>query len=101
MNGWVIPWEVVPSVKVYELTKFHAEFDSAGGSFYTSTFVSTMNKAKYNRFAPDLKTVIDNNFGMATSAWLGKIQHANDGIGRKSASDCGKTSKGLFLEVGG
>ncbi len=91
INGCVIPWEVVPSVKVNELTKFHAEFDPAGGSLYTTTFVMAMNKAKYNSLAPDLKKVIDNNSGMATSAWLGKVQQGNDVPGRKSASDRGNT----------
>ena len=91
INGCVIPWEVVPSVKVNELTKFHAEFDPAGGSLYTTTFVMAMNKAKYNSLAPDLKKVIDNNSGMTTSGWLGKTQQGNDGIGRKSASDRGNT----------
>ncbi|GEM_PF-1608821 len=89
INGCVIPWEVVPSVKVNELTKFHAEFDPAGDSLYTTTFVMAMNKAKYNSLAPDLKKVIDNNSGMATSAWLGKVQQGNDVPGRKSASDRG------------
>ena len=82
---------MVPSVKVNELTKFHAEFDPSGGSLYTTTFVMAMNKAKYNSLAPDLKKVIDNNSGMATSALLGKTQQGNDGIGRKSASDRGNT----------
>ena len=91
INGCVIPWEVVPSVKVNELTKFHAEFDPAGGSLYTTTFVMAMNKAKYNALAPDLKKVIDNNSGMATSAWLGKVQQGNDPAGRKTASDRGNT----------
>ena len=91
INGCVIPWEVVPSVKVNELTKFHAEFDPAGGSLYTTTFVMAMNRAKYNSLAPDLKKIIDNNSGMATSAWLGKTQQGNDGIGRKTASDRGNT----------
>jgi TRAP-type transport system periplasmic protein len=91
INGCVIPWEVVPSVKVNELTKFHAEFDPAGGSLYTTMFVMAMNKAKYNSLPPDLKKVIDNNSGMATSAWLGKVQQGNDVPGRKSASDRGNT----------
>ena len=91
INGCVIPWEVVPSIKVNELTKFHAEFEPAGGSLYTTTFVMAMNKAKYNSLAPDLKKVIDNNSGLATSALLGKTQQANDAIGRKSASDRGNT----------
>ena len=91
INGCVIPWEVVPSVKVNELTKFHAEFDPKGGSLYTTTFVMAMNKAKYNSLPPDLKKIIDNNSGMATSAWLGKTQQGNDPNGRKSASDRGNT----------
>lgn len=87
IDGCVIPWEVVPSVKVHELTKFHSEFDPAGGALYTTTFVMAMNKARYNGLAPDLKKVIDANSGLATSAWLGKVQQGNDGIGRKSAVD--------------
>ena len=39
IDGCVIPWEVVPSVKVHELTKFHSEFDNSGGALYTTTFV--------------------------------------------------------------
>jgi TRAP-type transport system periplasmic protein len=91
ISGCVIPWEVVPSVKVHELTKYHAEFDPAGGALYTLTFVMAMNKAKYNSLPPDLKKIIDNNSGMATSAWLGKTQQAGDVAGRKAAVDHGNT----------
>ena len=91
IDGCVIPWEVVPSVKVHELTKFHSEFDPAGGALYTTTFVMAMNKAKYDGLAPDLKKVIDANSGAATSAWLGKTQQGNDPNGRKSAVDRGNT----------
>ena len=91
ISGCVIPWEVVPSVKVHELTKFHAEFDPAGGALYTTTFVMAMNKAKYNSLPPDLKKVIDANSGMATSAWMGKAQQAGDIPGRKAAVDHGNT----------
>lgn len=91
IHGCVIPWEVVPAVKVHELTKFHAEFDPVGGCLYTNTFIMTMNKARYQSLAPDLKKVIDNNSGMATSAWLGKTQQANDALGRQSAVARGNT----------
>jgi TRAP-type transport system periplasmic protein len=87
IDGCVIPWEVVPSVKVHELTRFHSEFDNSGGALYTTTFVMGMNKAKYNSLAPDLKKIIDNNSGMATSGWLGKVQQGNDPNGRKAAED--------------
>ena len=91
INGAVIPWEVVPSVKVQELTKFHTEFDPAGGALYTITFVMAMNKAKYNSLPADLKKVIDANSGIETSGWLGKTQQAGDPAGRKSATDRGNT----------
>ena len=91
IEGCVIPWEVVPSVKVHELTKFHTEFPATGPALYTTTFVMAMNKAKYESLQPDLKKVIDANSGLATSAWLGKTQQGNDPTGRKAASDRGNT----------
>ena len=91
IQGCVIPWEVVPSVKVHELTKHHAEFDPAGGSLYTTTFVMAMNKAKYNSLPPDLKKVIDANSGLQTSGWLGKVQQGGDVAGRKAAVDRGNS----------
>lgn len=91
IEGAVIPWEVVPAVKVQELTKFHSEFDPAGGALYTTTFVMAMNKAKYNSLPADLKAVIDKNSGMETSGWLGKVQQVGDLAGRKSAMDRGNT----------
>lgn len=89
IDACVIPWEVVPSVKVHELTKFHSEFDRSGPALYTTAFVMAMNKARYDGLAPDLKRVIDANSGMATSAWLGKTQEGNDPDGRKQAVDRG------------
>jgi TRAP-type C4-dicarboxylate transport system substrate-binding protein len=91
IEGCVIPWEVVPSVKVHELTKFHTEFPATGPALYTTTFVMAMNKPKYESLSPDLKKVIDANSGLATSAMLGKIQQGNDPIGRKAAVDRGNT----------
>jgi TRAP-type C4-dicarboxylate transport system substrate-binding protein len=91
IDACVIPWEVVPSVKVHELTKFHTEFPSSGPALYTTTFVMAMNKPKYDSLPPDLKKVIDANSGLATSAGLGRIQQGNDPIGRKAAVDRGNT----------
>jgi TRAP-type C4-dicarboxylate transport system substrate-binding protein len=54
---------------------------------YTTTFVMAMNKAKYNSLPADLKKIIDNNSGLETSGWLGKVQQGGDVAGRKTASD--------------
>ncbi|MDP1648587.1 MAG: TRAP transporter substrate-binding protein [Rubrivivax sp.] len=91
IEGCVIPWEVVPAVKVHELARFHSEFPANSPAFYTTTFVMAMNKSKYDGLAPDLKKVIDANSGSATSAWLGKVQQANDVPSRKLAVDRGNT----------
>ena len=101
INGCVIPWEVVPSVKVHELVKYHTEFPANTTALYTTTFVMAMNKAKYNSLSPELKKVIDANSGLQTSGWLGKVQQSNDVPGRKAAVDRGNniTTMGT-LEVG-
>ncbi len=91
IDGAVIPWEVVPSVKVHELAKLHSQFDPAGGALYTTTFVMAMNKAKYASLPPDLKAIIDRNSGLETSAWLGKVQQAGDAPGREAAVKLGNT----------
>lgn len=89
IDGCVLPWEVVPSVKVQELTRFHSEFDAASGALYTAAFVMAMNKKRYESLPADLRKVLDNNSGLAASAWLGKTQQSNDPAGRKSAVDRG------------
>ena len=91
IEACVIPWEVVPAVKVNELTKFHSEFPANSPALYTTTFVMAMNKPKYDSLAPELKKVIDANSGLATSGWLGKTQQGNDPSGRKSATDRNNT----------
>jgi len=85
IDGAVIPWEVVPSVKVEELTKFHTETDAKFPALYTATFVFAMNLAKYNSLPPDLKKVIDQNSGVELSAWIGKVFQEADAPGRKLA----------------
>ena len=89
IDGCVIPWEVVPSVKVHELVSNHSEFDPKGGALYTTTFVMGMNKARYASLPPDLKKVIDANSGIETSAFLGRTQQAGDAPARKQAVDRG------------
>ena len=84
IDGAVIPWEVVPSVKVQELTKFHTETDASAPAFYTSAFIFAMNKAKYASLPPDLKKVIDANSGVELSGQIGKAFAEADVIGEKT-----------------
>ena len=83
IDGAVVPYEVVPSVKIQELVKYHSETDPSEPAFYTSTFVFAMNKAKYESLPADLKKVIDANSGQALSGQIGKAFLQADGEGKK------------------
>lgn len=64
IDGCVVPWEVVPAIKVHELVKNHTEI-AGTPTFYVATFVFAMNPAKYNALPPDLRKIIDDHSGMA------------------------------------
>jgi TRAP-type C4-dicarboxylate transport system substrate-binding protein len=83
IDGALVPYEVVPSVKIQELAKFHSETDPSEPAIYTSTFVFAMNKAKYDSLSPELKKVIDANSGVALSGLIGKTFLAADELGKK------------------
>ena len=76
----VIPWEVVPALKVQELVSNHTDFGN--DALYTTTFVMAMNKAAYAKLPNDLKAVIDANSGREVSGWAGDTQAAADGPSR-------------------
>ncbi|HVL56630.1 MAG TPA: TRAP transporter substrate-binding protein [Burkholderiaceae bacterium] len=102
VDAVVIPWEVVPAVKVEELARSHSEFDPSAGGLYTTAFVLTMNRAKYESLPADLKKIIDQNSGLEVSGWLGKVQQAGDVPARKLAVEDRKnkviTIRGEALE---
>lgn len=83
IDGAVVPYEVVPSVKIQEIVKYHSETDPAEPALYTSTFMFLMNKDKYASLPADLKQVIDNNSGEALSGQIGKVFLAADAGGKK------------------
>lgn len=83
IDGAVVPYEVVPSVKIQELVKFHSETDPAEPALYTSTFIFAMNRAKYESLPADLKKVIDDNSGRTLSGQIGKAFLQADMEGKK------------------
>lgn len=72
IEGCVVPWEVVPAIKVHELVRNHLEIPGSP-TFYTATFVLAMNKAKYAAMPADLRAVLDKNSGLAAAEMAGKV----------------------------
>jgi len=90
VDGGVIPWEIVPSLRVHELADSHTEL---GGdrSLYNTVFVYAMNLDSYNDLPDDLRAIIDANSGLEGSAWAGRAADTGDVPGRQAAVDAGNT----------
>lgn len=82
IDGAVIPWEIVPALKIHELAPNHTRTPGPRG-LYTAVFVYAMNKAKYDSLPDDLKKVIDDNSGMAMAKKIGAAwdEAENPGLG--------------------
>lgn len=73
INGALLPWEVIPSIKVHELVKYHSEIDPKSPWLFSAVFVFAINKEKYASLPPDLKKIIDDNSGPELSMAIGKM----------------------------
>ncbi len=87
ISATVIPWEVTAALKVPELVSNHTEFGEA--SLYTTVFIFTMNKDRYDSLPDDLKAVIDSNSGEEFSAFAGLTQASYDAPSRLLALEAG------------
>lgn len=85
IDGLMIPWEVVPSLKFEEIAHYHTEPPVGAPQMLNVVFILAMNQAKYDSLPPDLKKVIDANSGPDRSAWVGKVFTEDGGLGRKAA----------------
>jgi TRAP-type C4-dicarboxylate transport system substrate-binding protein len=72
IDGAMVPWEGVPTIKLHEIAKSHLDAPDGQFKFSNSLFAFVMNQAKYNSLPPELKKVIDDNSGPAASAWAGE-----------------------------
>lgn len=71
IDGAVVPWEVVPSIRLQEMVRNHTEFPGSP-TFYTASFVLAMNKAKHESLPAELKRVLDANSGQVAAAMAAK-----------------------------
>ncbi len=91
VDGYLLPWEVIPSIKAHELTKYESETDPKSRALYTAVFIFAMNQARYDSLPVDLKKVIDANSGLSLSRAMGEQWDASAPPARKLAVDHGNT----------
>ena len=72
IDGYILPWEVVPTLKLHEMTRYHSEVNAPDPVLYSSLMTIVMNKQKYDSLPPHLKQIIDETTGAELSAKIGK-----------------------------
>lgn len=72
IDGASVPWEGAPSIKLQEIAKYALDTAPGMPRMANTIFAFAMNQAKYDSLPADLKKVIDDNSGLATSAWAGE-----------------------------
>jgi TRAP-type C4-dicarboxylate transport system substrate-binding protein len=88
VDGALIPWEIIPALKLQDVTKYQIEGPDKE-RFGTTTFQVSMNKAKWEGLPDDLKDVFAKNSGPDWLREVGKIWREDDDEGIKIAVDAG------------
>ena len=91
VDGSIVPWEVVPTIKLNELARYHTETAPGARALYTTTFVFAMNTARYTALPAELRQVIDRHSGAELSAVLGRLWDESAAPARQQSLARGNT----------
>lgn len=88
MDGALLPFDVLPSIKLNSLVRYHVLM--AGDQRpTTAVFMLAMNKKKYEALAPELRKLIDDTTGIDMSKKAAEVMDRFDQLGIKAAKDSG------------
>ena len=90
LDGAMIPWEIVPAIRLHEMVRFHTEFPGTP-TFWTSVFAVVMNRARYDSLPPDLRAVIDANSGPETAVFASAPWDRQSPVAAEAARRRGNT----------
>jgi TRAP-type C4-dicarboxylate transport system substrate-binding protein len=88
VDGALIPWEIIPPLKIQELTQYQIEGPNHE-RFGTTTFQISMNQGTYDSLPDDLKEVVDKNSGEEFAKEVGQVWRNSEEGGIKVALDDG------------
>ena len=72
IDGTLLPYEVMPALRVNELTNYHSEPNLGQPKIYTSVFLFAMNEARFLSLSNDLQEIIMANSGPDLSRQMGR-----------------------------
>jgi TRAP-type C4-dicarboxylate transport system substrate-binding protein len=84
IDGFVVPYEVFPPLKFYEVSRYHTEV-----SMYTTAFATMMNKKKLDSLPADVRKVLIDTTSKESGYWkrVGESWDRAEVPGRKSITD--------------
>ena len=68
IDGAVVPWEVVPCIKVQEMVEVHTEIPGSP-TLYIATFILAMNKPKYEGLPAELQRGARRQYRPPAATW--------------------------------
>jgi len=80
VDGAFIPWEIIPPLKLQDVTKFQIEGPNSL-RFGTTTFQVSMNKNTWAKLPADVKKAFDANNGEARWRAVGKVWTDSEKVG--------------------
>lgn len=91
IDGALVGWEVIPALKLDEITRFHSEPEEGQPIFSTTLLSFLMNKKRYEKLPDDLRAVIDRNSGLSLSTTFGATWDKEAARARQLVIDQGAT----------
>jgi TRAP-type transport system periplasmic protein len=86
-----LPFEGSYGMKIHELVDYHSTVERENTDrFQTQIFVIAMNKDAYAALPADLRTVLDNNSGINSSAWFAEQWQQYEIPGATAAAESGE-----------
>jgi TRAP-type C4-dicarboxylate transport system substrate-binding protein len=90
VDGALIPWEIIPPLKIQDQTRYQIEgFDRE--RFGNTTFQVSMNAGRWNALPEDIQKAFRDASDRAWWGRVGDIWRASDDFGIKVATDAGNT----------
>lgn len=89
IDGCCLPYEIVPAIKLHELTSYTSEPEAASRGMYCNTFSLVMNERKYDGLSDAVRKVIDDNSGIELSRRMGAQFDQFEAFGRSVTEGSG------------
>jgi TRAP-type C4-dicarboxylate transport system substrate-binding protein len=88
VDGALIPWEIIPALKIHEMTKYQIEGPNSE-RFGTTTFQISMNQGSWEKLPPEMQEVIAKNSGEEFAREVGQVWRDSEEGGIKVAVESG------------